>query len=59
MRMLRWTRGNTLRATGNTNTGRIRNEGLNRKLETTSVVDKMRENQLKWFDHMQRMPVSV
>lgn len=59
MRMLRWTRGNTLRATGNTHTGRIRNEGLSRKLEITSVVDKMRENQLKWFDHMQRMPVSV
>lgn len=30
-----------------------------RKLEVTSIEDEMRENLLRWFGHVQRMPINV
>jgi len=49
MRMLRWMCGNTLR-------DRIRNEVIRKKVGVAGIVDKLRENRLRWFGHVRRRP---
>jgi len=47
MRMLRW-------MSGITRESRIKNEYVKGSVEVTSIIDKMRENRFKWFDHVTR-----
>jgi len=47
MRMLRWINGMTRE-------DRIRNEYIGRSIGVTLIVDKMRENKLRWFGHVIR-----
>ncbi|KAG5579352.1 hypothetical protein H5410_049979 [Solanum commersonii] len=51
MRMMRWICGHTQRY-------KIRNEDFWNKVEVTSVVDKMREARLRWFEHVRREQMS-
>lgn len=46
MRTVRWMSGTTLN-------DRINNENIRDKLEAAPVEDKMRENHLRWFDHVE------
>ena len=47
MRMLRWMCGHTLMA-------QIRNQEFREKLGIAPIFGKMRENRLRWFEHVQR-----
>ena len=46
MRMLRWICGKTLK-------DRIRNEHIREMVGVAPIEDKMRENRLRWFGHIQ------
>ncbi|KAJ7976905.1 Retrovirus-related Pol polyprotein LINE-1 [Quillaja saponaria] len=52
MRMLKW-------ITGHTRKDRIRNEYIRRKVEVAPIEEKMRENRLRWFGHVQCRPMDA
>ena len=52
MRMLRWICGKTLK-------DRIRNEHIREMVGVAPIEDKMRENRLRWFGHIQRKPLDA
>jgi len=52
MRMLRWMCGKTRK-------DRIRNEIIREKVGATKIEDKMRENRLRWYGHIQRRHLDV
>lgn len=45
MRIVRWKSDNIWK-------DRIRTKCIRKKLEATSIVDKMKNNQLRWFGHV-------
>ena len=47
MHILRWMCGNTRR-------DKMRNEDIRTKIGVTFIKEKMRENRLRWFDHVRR-----
>jgi len=52
MRMLRWLCGNTRKY-------RVRNEYIREKVGVTPIENKLRENRLRWFGHIQRRRVDA
>ena len=52
MRMLRWMCGNTRR-------DKVRNEDIRTKIGVASIEEKMRENHLRWFDHVRCRPTDA
>ena len=52
MCMLRWMCGNTQR-------DKVRNEDIRTKIGVASIEEKMRENRLRWFDHVRRRPTNA
>ena len=52
MLMLRWICGKTLK-------DRIRNEHIQEIVGVAPIEDKMRENRLRWFGHVQRKPLDA
>ena len=52
MRMWRWMCGETRK-------DKIRNECFQEHLGVTTIGDKIRETRLRWFGHIQRMPVTA
>ena len=52
MRMLRWVCGKTRR-------DKVRNEWICKMIEVAPIEEKMRENRLRWFDHIQRKPINA
>ena len=50
--MLRWICGKTLK-------DRIRNEHIREMIGVAPIEDKMRENRLWWFGHIQRKPLDA
>jgi hypothetical protein len=49
MRMLRWIRGHTRK-------DRIRNDDIRDKLRVAPIQEKLIQNRLRWFGHIQRKP---
>ena len=41
---------------GHTRKDWLRNEIIRKKVEVTSIEDKMRESRLRWFGHVRRRP---
>ncbi|KAM2693357.1 hypothetical protein EV2_007535 [Malus domestica] len=52
MRMLRW-------ICGHTRNDKIRNKDIRGKVGVAEIVGKLRENQLRWFGHVQRRPTNA
>ena len=52
MRMLHWMCGNTRR-------DKVRNEDIRTKIGVASIEEKMRENRLRWFDHVRPIDAPV
>ena len=52
MCILRWICGKTLK-------DRIRNEHIREMVGVAPIEDKMRENRLRWFGHIQRKPLDA
>ncbi|KAJ7982614.1 Retrovirus-related Pol polyprotein LINE-1 [Quillaja saponaria] len=52
IRMLRW-------MTGHTRKDRIRNEENRKKVKVAPIKEKMKENRLRWFRHIQRRPIDA
>ncbi|PKA63692.1 hypothetical protein AXF42_Ash016976 [Apostasia shenzhenica] len=52
MRMLRWMCGYTRK-------DRMRNEYIRKKVGVASIEDKLRESRLRWFGHLNRMPIEA
>ena len=52
MRMLHWMCGKTRR-------DKVRNKYIRTKIDITSIEEKMRENRLRWFDHVQCRPIDA
>jgi hypothetical protein len=52
MRMLRWICGHTRR-------DRVRNNDIRERLGVAPVEEKLVQNRLRWFGHMQRRPVEA
>lgn len=52
MRILRWN-------CGHTRSDKIRNEDIRYKVGVVSVVDKMREERMRWFGHVKRRYVDA
>ena len=44
---------------GHTLRNKIRNEDIRKGLELANIKEKMKENHLRWFWHVQRRPISV
>ena len=47
MRMLRWMCGKTMR-------DKVRNKQIRKIIEVAPIEEKMRENRLRWFGHIQK-----
>ncbi|KAJ7957392.1 Retrovirus-related Pol polyprotein LINE-1 [Quillaja saponaria] len=52
MRMLRW-------MTEHTRNDIIRNEKIRKKVEVAPIEEKMKENRLRWFGHIQCRPIDA
>jgi len=52
MRMLRW-------MSGKTEHDRIRNDTIRERVGVAPIVEKLVENRLRWFGHVERRPVDV
>ena len=52
MRMLRWMCGKTRK-------NRVRNEDIQKMVGVAPIQDKLRENRLRWFGHVQRRPTET
>jgi len=52
MRMLRW-------MSGKTGHDRIRNNTIRERVGVAPIVEKLVENRLRWFGHVERKPVDV
>ena len=50
--ILRWMCDNTRR-------DKVRNEDIHTKIGVPSIEEKMRENRLRWFDHVRRRPTDA
>ena len=44
---------------GHTRKDKIRNEDIRGKLGVAEIEDKMRENQLRWFEHVKQRPTDA
>ena len=38
---------------------KVRHEDIHTKIGVTPIEEKMRENRLRWFDHVQRRPTDA
>jgi hypothetical protein len=52
MRMLRW-------MSGKTRQDRIRNDTIRERVGVAPIVEKLIENRLRWFGHVERIPVDA
>jgi hypothetical protein len=52
MRMLRW-------MIGKTRLDRIRNDTIRERVGVAPIVERMVENRLRWFGHVERRPIDV
>jgi len=43
----------------NTRRDKMRNEDIRTKIGVDSIEEKMRENHLRWFDHVRRRPTDT